>query len=75
MLRWRNRSVFYGVKVKDSSALDHELAKAFAHDGPAIIDVRTAKQARGFSLYMLRAVMSGKGDEVIDLGRTNWFRR
>ena len=28
----------------------------------------------GFSLYMMRAVLSGRGDEVIDLARTNLFR-
>ena len=73
--------------MRDSSALDDALASAFAHDGPAVIDVHTAKQelsmpprieakqARGFSLYMLKAVMNGRGDEVIDLGKTNWFGR
>lgn len=77
----------YGVRVTSSDAIDDALAKAFAHDGPALIDVRTAKQelsmpprieakqARGFSLYMLRAVMSGRGDEVIDLAKTNWWDR
>jgi pyruvate dehydrogenase (quinone) len=28
----------------------------------------------GFSLYMLRAVMNGRGDEVIDLAITNFLR-
>ena len=77
----------YGATVRDSSGLDDALAKAFAHDGPAVIDVHTAKQelsmpprieakqARGFSLYMMKAVMNGRGDEVIDLGKTNWFGR
>ncbi|MDA3922864.1 MAG: ubiquinone-dependent pyruvate dehydrogenase [Salinisphaera sp.] len=77
----------YGVRVTSSNELDDALAEAFAHDGPAIIDVRTAKQelsmpprieakqARGFSLYMLRAVMSGRGDEVVDLAKTNWWGR
>ena len=32
------------------------------------------EQAKGFSLYMLRAIMNGRGDEVIDLAKTNWFR-
>ncbi|WP_340638292.1 hypothetical protein [Salinicola tamaricis] len=31
-----------------------------------------AEQAKGFSLYTLRAIMSGRGDEVIDLVKTNW---
>jgi hypothetical protein len=34
----------------------------------------TLDQALGFSLYMMRAVLSGRGDEVIDLARTNLFR-
>jgi pyruvate dehydrogenase (quinone) len=34
----------------------------------------SADQVKGFSLYMLRAVFSGKGDEVIDLAKTNLFR-
>lgn len=75
-----------GIRVTCSSTIDDALREAFAHDGPAIVDVRTAKQelsmppsiglkqARGFSLYMLRAVMSGRGDEVLDLAKTNWLR-
>ena len=58
-----------------------------AHDGPALLDVVTAKhelsmpptitpeQVKGFSLWVLRAVMSGRGDEVIDLAKTNLLRR
>jgi len=34
----------------------------------------SAEQALGFSLYLLRAVFSGRGDEVIDLAKTNLFR-
>ncbi|MET0313601.1 MAG: pyruvate dehydrogenase, partial [Hansschlegelia sp.] len=33
-----------------------------------------AEQAKGFSLYMLKAIMNGRGDEVIDLAHTNLFR-
>ncbi|MES1952128.1 pyruvate dehydrogenase [Salinisphaera sp. S4-8] len=76
-----------GIKVTSSAALDDALKQAFEHDGPVVVDVRTAKQelsmppkieakqARGFSLYMLRAVMNGRGDEVVELGKTNWWRR
>ncbi|WP_121170997.1 ubiquinone-dependent pyruvate dehydrogenase [Kushneria sinocarnis] len=77
-----------GIRVESSERLDEALEDAFAHDGPVIVDVRTAKQelsipprieaeqAKGFSLYTVRAVMSGRGDEVIDLAKTNWpFRR
>ena len=32
------------------------------------------EQAKGFSLYMLRAIINGRGDEVIELARTNLRR-
>jgi pyruvate dehydrogenase (quinone) len=63
------------------------LTAALAHGGPCVVDVVvnrqelsmpptiTAEQAAGFSLYMIRAVMSGRGDEVIDLAKTNLFAR
>jgi pyruvate dehydrogenase (quinone) len=57
------------------------------HEGPALLDVVTAtqelslpptigaEQVKGFSLWMLRAVMSGRGDEVLDLAKTNLLAR
>jgi pyruvate dehydrogenase (quinone) len=30
--------------------------------------------AKSFALYMLRAVIIGRGDEVIDLAKTNLWR-
>jgi pyruvate dehydrogenase (quinone) len=75
-----------GLRVEKPEELRAALAEALAHDGPALVDVLvnrqelsmpptiTAEQAKGFSLYMVRAVFSGKGDEVIDLALTNLFR-
>ncbi|MCH4876212.1 ubiquinone-dependent pyruvate dehydrogenase [Pseudomonas sp. TMW22090] len=75
-----------GIRVEASEDLDAALRRALAHDGPVLVDVVTAtqelampptiklEQAKGFSLYMLKAVMSGRGDEVIELARTNLFR-
>jgi pyruvate dehydrogenase (quinone) len=31
----------------------------------------TAEMAKGFSLHIVKAVMKGRADEVIDLARTN----
>jgi pyruvate dehydrogenase (quinone) len=57
-----------------------------ARDGPALLDVVTAPQelampptiepaqVKGFSLWALQAVMNGRGDELIDLARTNLLR-
>lgn len=75
-----------GIRVEQSEGLEPALRRALAHDGPVLVDVVTAtqelvmppsiklEQAKGFSLYMLKAVMSGRGDEVIELARTNWLR-
>ena len=75
-----------GIRVEDAKDLDHALTAAFEHPGPALVDVVTAKQelvmppkvqleqAKGFSLYMLKAIISGRGDEVVELARTNLLR-
>ncbi|WP_343525747.1 ubiquinone-dependent pyruvate dehydrogenase [Sphingomonas sp.] len=77
---------YFGVRVTRSDALEAALREAFAHDGPALVDVVTetqelimppkiqAEQVKGFSLYAARAVLSGRGDEVIELARANLFR-
>lgn len=78
---------FYGRRVERPDDLEGALRDAFAHDGPALVDVVTArqelsippaitaKQVAGFTLYALRTIMSGRGDELIDLADTNVFRR
>jgi len=35
----------------------------------------TTEQVKGFSLWVLRAVMSGRGNEVLDLAKTNLLSR
>src|SRR5467141_790673 len=62
------------------------IAQALKHDGPALVEVVvdrkelsmpptiTAEQVKGFSLFTLKAVLSGRGDEIIDLARTNLLR-
>ncbi len=35
----------------------------------------TLDQVKGFTLYATRSVLSGRGDELIDLARTNVTRR
>jgi pyruvate dehydrogenase (quinone) len=76
----------FGVRVEDPGELQDSVKKAFEYDGPALIDVVTSrqelsmpptielKQAVGFSLYMAKAVLNGRGDEIIDLAKTNLFR-
>jgi pyruvate dehydrogenase (quinone) len=76
-----------GFRVEAADDLRPALQAAFSHDGPCLVDVKvnrqelsmpptiTVEQAIGFSMYMIRAVLSGRGDEVIDLAVTNLFPR
>ena len=34
----------------------------------------TVEMAKGFSLYMVKAIMNGRGDEIVDLAKTNLWR-
>jgi len=77
----------FGRRVEQPSDLQQALADAFAYDGPAIVDVVTARQelsippaitveqAKGFSLYAIRTILAGRGDELLDLITTNVARR
>lgn len=72
-----------GIRVTESADLADSVRQAFDHPGPVVLDVVTepnemtmppaitAEQVKGFTLYMIRTVMSGRGDELIDLARTN----
>ena len=73
----------FARRVEKPEAVEAALREALAHPGPALLDVTTAKQelvmppkiqleqAKGFSLFMLKAIINGRGDEVIELARTN----
>lgn len=77
----------HGRRVEQPDDLENALREAFAHDGPALVDVVTARQelsipptitaaqAKGFTLYALRTILSGRGEELLDLAETNVFRR
>ncbi len=76
----------FGARVEKPEDLEPVLRRALEHDGPALVEAVvnrqelsmppsiTREQAIGFSLYLVRAVLNGRGDEVIDLARTNLFR-
>ena len=73
----------FGVRVDKAHELDDALREAFAHDGPALVDVRTARQElslppkltfgqiKGFTLYATRTILSGGGEELVELTKTN----
>jgi len=73
----------HGVRIERPSELEDGLRAAFAHDGPAVIEVMTAHeelsippgitaaQAKGFTLWATRSILSGRGDEVLEVAKTN----
>ncbi len=73
----------HGIRVEDPQKLEGALREALAHNGPALVDVVSARQelvmppkatfdqALHFSLFMAKAVMDGRATQVIDLARTN----
>jgi pyruvate dehydrogenase (quinone) len=77
----------FGRRVEKPGDLQDALSDAFSYDGPAVVDVVTAReelsippvitaeQAKGFSLYAIRTILAGRCDELLDLVSTNVARR
>jgi pyruvate dehydrogenase (quinone) len=34
----------------------------------------TMEQAKGFGIYLAKAIVNGRGDEIVELARTNLWR-
>ena len=74
-----------GIRVEDPADLKEAVSQTLAHTGPALLDVLVNPQelsmppaidfqeAYGFGLFMLKAVLSGRGNELIELAKTNIF--
>ena len=72
-----------GIRIEDPGEVEAGIAAAFSHNGPVLIDAVVARtelamppaitveMAKGFTLYMIKALISGRTDEIIDLARTN----
>jgi pyruvate dehydrogenase (quinone) len=77
----------FGRRVEHPGDLEQALTEAFAYPGPAVVDVHTARQelsipptitaeqAKGFSLFAIRTILAGRGEELLDLITTNVARR
>jgi pyruvate dehydrogenase (quinone) len=75
-----------GLRAETPDQVEPMIAQALKHDGPALVEVLvsreelsmpptiTYEQARSFGLFMLKAVLNGRGDEIIDLARVNLLR-
>jgi pyruvate dehydrogenase (quinone) len=75
-----------GLRAERPEQVKPMLHQALEHNGPALVDVVVnpqellipptinLEQIRGFTLYMIKAVLNGRGDEIVDLAKTNLFR-
>ena len=73
----------FGARVEKAGELDDALRAAFEHDGAALVEVRTDRhelslppkisygQLKGFTLYATRTILSGGGDELVELAKSN----
>ena len=75
-----------GLRAETPDQVEPMLAKALEHDGAALVEVPVSRQelsmpptiayeqAKGFSLFLMRAVLNGRADEIVDLANVNLFR-
>jgi pyruvate dehydrogenase (quinone) len=73
----------HAARVEHPSELDDALSAAFDHDGPALVEVMTARQelaippgvtaqqAAGFTLWATRTVLNGDASVLLEVARTN----
>jgi len=73
----------HGVRITDPGEVEAGIRDVLAYPGPALLDAVTARtelsmppkitleQMKGFTLYMAKAIISGRGDSVLELGKTN----
>ncbi|MCI4361238.1 MAG: ubiquinone-dependent pyruvate dehydrogenase [Thermoplasmata archaeon] len=75
-----------GIPVTSSEQVRPAIARALQHPGPALVEVSVSRQeivlpptidlelVRKFGLFVVKAVLNGRGDEVVDLARTALWR-
>jgi pyruvate dehydrogenase (quinone) len=75
-----------GIRLETPVEVDGGIAEALAHDGPVLVDAVvsrlvlpippsiTVEMAKGFSLYMIKAVIDGRGEDLVDLARANLWQ-
>jgi pyruvate dehydrogenase (quinone) len=73
----------HGVRIEQLSDLEDGLREGLAYEGAAVIEVMTERQelsmppsitvaqAKGFALWTTRSILSGRGDEVVELAKAN----
>ena len=75
-----------GLRVEDPGQVDEAVQQALATPGPVLVDAVVSKaelvmppriqasMALGFTLFSVKALLSGRTSEVLELARTNLWR-
>src|SRR5271165_417645 len=75
-----------GIRLEKPADVEPGIAAALAHKGPVLVDAVVnrmelsmppkvnVEMAKGFSLYMLKAVLDGRATDIIELARSNVLR-
>jgi pyruvate dehydrogenase (quinone) len=73
----------HGVRIEHPNELEDGLREGLSHEGASVIEVMTVRQelsippkitfdqAKGFTLWATRSVLSGNGDQVIQVAKSN----
>jgi pyruvate dehydrogenase (quinone) len=75
-----------GIRLERPEDVETGVAEALNHDGPVLVDAVVnrmelamppkvmVEMAKGFSLYMLKAVMNGRATDIVELASSNVLR-
>jgi pyruvate dehydrogenase (quinone) len=75
-----------GLRAETADEVKPMIEQALRHDGPALVEAIVSRQElsmpptitidqiKGFSLFMIKAVLDGRGSEIIDLAKVNLRR-
>ena len=75
-----------GLRAETPDQVRPMIEQALRHDGPALVEAIVSRQElsmppsitidqiKGFGLFMIKAVLDGRGNEIIDLAKTNLVR-
>jgi pyruvate dehydrogenase (quinone) len=75
-----------GIRIERPDDVRRGIAEALDHDGPVLVDAVVnrmelamppkvqVEMAKGFSVYMLKAVLDGRAGDLIELARSNVLR-